>query len=361
MDWLVLVFLLIAIILIAIVIIADYWGRTGTQGRPCSEGCVDPYICDSTTQTCRLKPGSRCMSDEECTSNAKCSGAVCVINTSQSTKSQPLPEASSTNETPCTNNTESYNFELDSNSYELDYTYSNSNSPKISYSQSSSRMSVQSSSQIYQEDSYSQSLFEDLSFLHSSSNSEEDKIRDIISHNDDVITLTASGDISINNGNRKPKVNVIVDSLESFNGNIYCVSEGRFLLLDKKTYDKENWSFIHTKVGLRNITHTSITLDGSHIWIQNDSTGQLLNKKLSKQGSLKVDFRRIMGDNKNKFVDCYDSGKIILNNNEVITEYNDIYSACFNNEGNLVVAKIGKTDPVKKIRIINAVAHNIYA
>lgn len=359
MDQLVVIIIFIAILLVAIIIILNYWNRTGTLGRPCSDNCVDPYICDTATQTCRLKPGSRCTEDSQCTSNAKCKGAVCVINLTPSrmtsmlpTEPANIPTSDDCSDTSLDMNSESLSrvesYYSPSQSYEsLRYASSDETQSEESASVLTSvRSQPESRSSISQEQTY------------------QDEFVDMTKHNEDFIALLDNTTIMriCENGEKKiSHSNVSLQAIESFSGNIYSISQnGSLLVLTKKSMDTENWSFQHTSISIRDCIHMSCTQDKNHLWVQNRQKGVLLNKNLQTFSTEKITGKRVYGRDRNSFVDIQENGVTTLTIQDLSSNYTDIEAACFNEDGNLTVVKKGGERNVKKIKIFEGKVVQFY-
>lgn len=381
MEQLVVIIIFIAILLVAIIIILNYWNRTGTLGRPCSDNCVDPYICDTTTQTCRLKPGSRCTEDSECTSNAKCKGAVCVINLTPSRTKSMLPTEPSSTQTSDDSNDTSLCMNRESSSSEESYHSISRSYHSPSQSYESRSQSYDSSNQSYENLRYASSdddtqrersislsasthsLSESRSSI-SQEQSSQNEFVDATKHNGDIIMLLDSTTIMrvCADGEKKiSRSNVSLQAIESFSNNIYSISQNGFLLvLMKKSMNTSNWSFQHTPVNIHDCTHMSCAQDGNHFWIQNRQKGVLLNRNLQTFSTEKITGKRVYGRDRNSFVDIQENGAATLTIQDLSSNYEEIEAACFNEDGNLTVVKKGGERNIKKIKILDGKVVQFY-
>ena len=79
--------------------------------------------------------------------------------------------------------------------------------------------------------------------------------------------------------------NISIQHLQSFAGELYAISTGQIYTLNVTTYESNCWHFArsehHNLQNLMGIIHTSASLDGKLLWIQNSETGYSLDAQLN--------------------------------------------------------------------------------
>lgn len=316
---------------------------TGTLNRPCTDGCVDPYICDTATEKCKLKPGSRCMNTEDCTSNAECIGSVCVIKVtpavSPTTDISPQALQSPSLTSPSTSGCQTC--------------------PKRSYSSASS-YGVYTDEQSLIYNTYSASSSEttnptvsESEYDYGSTQSESfESIREMIKYRGDIIKLHDQNTVSVND--RTVSTDVPVHSIINFNDRIYVSggSDRRLLSLSEESYDRNSWKFgLVPAINMKYIKHFSTTSDGKYMWLQDHTRGNIYDRNFNRVSSAKTHYSRNYGSDLNNYVE--NNGSYITVTSETgSTRHNNIKYANMNGNNEVFVVKSDRDD-VSKIAVID--------
>lgn len=357
MKRLVLVIVLIAIILIVAFVFFDYWSSTGGLGKPCTDGCAEPYVCDTISQTCKLTAGSRCRNTSDCTSNATCLGGVCTITISPALPMMtpidpPFPSNTTIPVTPLPIN---YPGNHPSGNYDITRSSSSSSSTEGG-EDSNYDISSTTSTDNYCTSSTSEEIFNSSISSYSSRSVEHKGIIDITRHNSDTIVVKGVNSIIVykDGYERKVRTSVDIHMIESFNGKIYCVSDGVLLTLNMKTYERDTWSFSIANSKLDNIKNICTTGNSKNLWIQGNAKGLLFNGSLEANGYTVCKGLRVYGENSSTYIE-YNPGSVgILNVNDLLSEYKEVGGCCFNDSGDLILSK-----RECMIKYVNSAAHRV--
>jgi hypothetical protein len=297
MTGMILLFIVLAVIIFVLVIVVmDYLGREGTKGRPCSEGCKDPYICDEKTKTCRLKPGSRCRDDSDCTSNAVCSGSVCHINivpirppaVPPQPGPSPLPAVIVPNPAPVP---PSPTPTPSSSSCSISDSCS-SGSTEESEEGSSTECGVTASaaSLILTEDGNSSTSIDNYEDESRSSVISFQRKRASTEYRLDEIHVLRPGVVVVNSGSGRKRLvrceSTRVESFHNFAGRLFCLVDNRLNVVDPSTYSKDSWKLLEVGQGdndtLTDIASIEVSESGSYMQLTDlEGKKYLYDTKLS--------------------------------------------------------------------------------
>jgi hypothetical protein len=176
---------------------------------------------------------------------------------------------------------------------------------------------------------------------------------DASSSKTDTTVTSQRGSIRISN-------NIIgLTRLEPFNGYLFGVSNGKLYKLNNTTYRSKNWTWELCAWAPTDITHTSSTHDGNHLWIQSGNNGYLFNQALNKsQHSLSKSstnkIKRIYGLDHTIYIDIeQDTCVAHLTSKNRHTSYNNVCSALVDHEGAVIPIKASDNNQYSDVRLIN--------
>lgn len=217
-----------------------------------------------------------------------------------------------------------------------------------------------------------------------------DRVIDACSFSDSIVTLINDGTIirkpeasDFSSDTSSSKIDTTVTSqrgsirisnnitgltrLEPFNGYLFGVSNGKLYKLNNTTYRSKNWTWELCAWAPTDITHTSSTHDGNHLWIQSDNNGYLfnqaeiptfasqgLNKSQHSLSKSSTKIKRIYGLDHTIYLDIeQDTCVAHLTSKNRHTSYNNVCSALVDHEGTVIPIKASDNNQYSDVRLIN--------
>lgn len=272
----------VVVILIVLVFFVIRYVRSKPIGTACatSTDCSSGLVCDTTLKVCRAPVGTVCTADDQCTNNAVCISGTCTLKTTPINTQQNIMETNPIVMQPPVNPAPII----------MDYTNSDT---YISMTSTSSK-DLQLSS------------YFSTSLRTRSGQSSSDRLLDIVGYQDDEVALLSSKEVLYKN--KKYKCNVPLSRLESVGKSLYGVCKGKLFALEKKSLKTSKFVWKPVEDMPSNITHTSATRNGSHLWLQTRKTGYLYNCDMKVVDQQKnIDYKRNYGDDCDHYIDSYPS------------------------------------------------------
>lgn len=132
---------------------------------------------------------------------------------------------------------------------------------------------------------------------------------DVCSYSDSTLFLMDDGDIIKEKTDRvKVRIsnNVKLVRITSYNGYMYGLDRnGKLYHLPNSNLGNKSWTWLEcdfTK-NIKNITHISSTLDGSHLWLQTATEGYLFDEQGDEIEKFETKHKRVYGINKDHYMD----------------------------------------------------------
>lgn len=134
---------------------------------------------------------------------------------------------------------------------------------------------------------------------------------DVAVHYDQIYILLEGGDILriVDHVPIRIESSIILERIFSFTGHLYGLCDGRLYILTVDSYSNDNWVWEELNEVTSNIVNVSLTIDGQHIWLENQQAGYLYDQQWSlvekKKHSTNGCYQRIYGPTRYHWLDFY--------------------------------------------------------
>lgn len=165
------------------------------------------------------------------------------------------------------------------------------------------------------------------------------KVVDVTTYSNYILYLINDGSIICKNTETGEKKNIqsdlIVEKIVSFGGYIYSLFDGT--LYYSTSLNNLKWK--KSSILINDINHISVTLDETHLWVQNYEQGWLYFTNFNLILEEQIKGVRIYGNSIYDYIEiCNGIGKVYIGG-EIVEEKKNVYSAVMDNNGKVLWLK----------------------
>jgi len=183
-------------------------------------------------------------------------------------------------------------------------------------------------------------------------------VLDVISYSKMVIFLHQNGNMSWEQDGKRTKVrcNIKASRLDKHGGYLYALASGLLYRLDNATLNsKHRWQWILCSWSPAGLIHTSSTLDGIYLWLQDSNNGYLYNQEYELIETVEMgQLRRRYGNTISEYVTYHPSVcDATVSISGTTTEYKGICNALLTREGQLIAIGRNDLENYSDVKLVN--------